>query len=426
VAWFHCFAGVAGDMVLGSLIDAGADIDQLRSTLAGLPLAGWELRIETVERGGIGATRAVVEVEASDVTTRTYRDLIAMLEHANLPGQVADRSLAVLQALAEAESHVHRVPVDQVHLHELGGHDTVVDVVGSVAALEQLGIEEVVVSDVAVGMGMVRAAHGRLPNPSPAVVHLLRGAPIVGRDTAVELTTPTGAALMATWADGFGPMPAMTVLASGFGAGTADPADMPNCLQVVVGWQDVPRVVSTGAPIWSPMPPETGASGARPDPASGADAEPVTLVETTVDDVTGETLAHTLAALLQAGALDAWITPVVMKHGRPGSVVTALARPDGAPAVRRVLQRQTGTLGVRATEVRRWVSPRSVDEVVVLGQPIRVKVGPDRVKAEHRDVVRAAGALDLPVRQVAFAAEAAWEAAHQGASSGTGSSDGSG
>jgi uncharacterized protein (TIGR00299 family) protein len=420
VAWFHCFAGVAGDMVLGSLVDAGADIDAIKAILAALELPGWALRTDVVYRCGIAATRVVVDVVADDVTVRSAGELLARVGRADLPDVVRRRSLQVLRALAEAESQVHRVPADQVHLHELGGHDTLVDVVGSAAGLYLLGIEEIVVSPVTVGMGTIETAHGTMPNPSPAVVTLLRGAPTKGRDTPVELTTPTGAALMATWADGFGPMPAMTVIGSGFGAGTSEPVDLPNCVQVVIG-NRLPATVFSETPASEMAGPKMGGFGVPGSsapgfatPGSEADdpGEALELVETTVDDVTGEILADTLAALLEAGALDAWLAPVVMKQGRPGTVVSALARPHQVSRLGQVLRSQTGTLGYRSTAVCRWASPRTVDEVVVFGHTVRVKVGPDRAKAEHGDAARVAGILRMPVRQVALAAEAAWASGH--------------
>jgi len=382
--WFHCFAGVAGDMVLGALLDAGAPLDEVTSILDRLGLPGWSLRAEPVERAGLAATRAVVDVE-DQPARRTFRDLAALVDRANLPDPVVRRSSAALRALAEAEAKVHRVPVDDVHLHELGGHDTLIDVVGSAAALYLLGVTTVTCSPVAVGTGTVASAHGRLPNPAPAVVALLAGAPVVGHVTPVELTTPTGAALMATWAASFGPLPPLSVDASGFGAGSADLGDLPNCVQVVLG-----------APV---------DSAGRHD---GGALEPIMVLETTVDDVTGESLARAVARLLQVGALDAWVTPAVMKHGRPGHVVAALARPAAVHQVRTELARETGSLGVRVLHAQRWVADRHVDRVEVAGQPVRVKVGPYRVKAEHRDVVAAAERLGWPAHQVAVAAEDAW------------------
>lgn len=397
LAWFHCFNGVAGDMVLGALVDAGADIDVVRSTLQQLGLPGWTLRVDPVVRGGIGATRAVVAVSGADTASRPYAELDALVRRADLPAPVAARSLGVLRALASAEAAVHRVPLAEVHLHELGGHDTVVDIVGSAAALHVLGIEDVVVSAIAVGTGTVHGAHGLLPNPAPAVVRLLHELPVVGIDTPLELTTPTGAALMATWASRSGPLPAMTVTASGFGAGSADPPGLTNCVQVVIG-----------------APAGLGAGQHGPD-LLDPPLEQVAVLETTVDDVTGEILGHCVAALIGAGALDAWVTPVTMKHGRPGHVITALASPASAGALRAILRRETGTLGVRGHWVQRWASPRRVDHVTVAGHQVAIKVGPHRAKAEHADVVRVARAAGLPARHVALAAETAWWEGHRGA-----------
>src|SRR6185437_16679673 len=216
-----------------------------------------------------------------------------------------------------------------------------VDVVGTMAALEVLGVDRVAASPVATGTGTVRSAHGLLPNPSPAVVRLLAGAPIYGRDTPVELTTPTGAALLASLADGFGPLPPMTVSASGFGAGGAELADLPNCTQVVLG---------------------TAASTAGADVGGG---QPVVQLEANLDDVTGEQLAYAVASLMDAGAHDAWVTPAVMKKGRPAHVLHALCDPALVAVVRAVITRTTGTLGVRALTGERWPVARTMAKVTV-------------------------------------------------------------
>lgn len=390
VAWFHCFAGIAGDMALGSLLDAGADFDQVLALLERLPFGGWALERQPVLRGGIAATRAVVTVNDS-VVVRTHAHIVGLVEEARLPERVTRRALATFSALAEVEARLHHRPVDQVHFHEVGGHDTVVDVVGTVAALEILGVDEVEASPVATGMGMVRSAHGMLPNPAPAVVALLEGMPTWGRDIPVELTTPTGAALLAALATGFGPMPPMRVTSDGFGAGTRDLDELPNLTQVVIGTR---------------IDPATGGGGAgHPEADAG---QPVLHLEANVDDATGEQLAHAVSELLGAGAHDAWLSPAVMKKGRPGSVVHVLCDPSAGHRLRRVLRAETGTLGVRGTTGERWPASRSFDTVVVDGNLIRMKVSPGRVKAEHDDVARAARRSGQTLREVAFRAEAAW------------------
>ena len=270
-AWFHCFSGVAGDMALGALIDAGAPIEEVTSILGRLGLPGWALEVEPVLRGGIGGTKVHVRIQESTVV-RTASHIQGLVTDAGLPARVESRALAVFGALATAEGRLHRRPPDQVHFHEVGGVDAIVDVVGTCAALEVLGVDEVTCSPVAVGLGMVRAAHGIIPNPAPAVVELLRGVPTRGVDLSVELTTPTGAALMAALSSGFGALPPMTVGATGFGAGSRELDDRPNLTQVVLG--DPTRVA----------------------PPSG---QPQMLVEANVDDATGEVLAHTIGELLR-------------------------------------------------------------------------------------------------------------------------------
>ena len=379
IAWFHCFSGIAGDMALGSLLDAGADLDEVRSMVERLPVGGWRLDVEPVLRCGIAATKAHVRTEETTVV-RTAGHIAALVEEARLPDRVRQRALAVFGALAEAEGRLHRRPPEQVHFHELGGLDAIVDVVGTCAALEVLEIDTVYASVVVTGTGMVRAAHGLLPNPAPAVVELLAAvrAPTRGIDLGVELTTPTGAALVAALASGFGPLPPMTIARSGFGAGSRDIDGQPNATQVVIG-----------------TPSEAVLGG-----------QPVVLLEVNVDDATGETLAHTIGALLTAGAHDAWVTPIVMKKGRPAHTVSALADVSLSTQVAEVLMAETGSLGVRGTGLDRWPTARHADTVEVAGYPVRVKVSPGRVKVEHDDAARVAQRAGLPLREVLSLAEA--------------------
>jgi pyridinium-3,5-bisthiocarboxylic acid mononucleotide nickel chelatase len=384
VAWFHCFAGIAGDMALGSLVDAGADLDEVRRIVQRIPVDGWSVAARAVTRNGVGATLVEVHAEERGIV-RTYAHIRALLEEARLPARVLDRSLGVFDRLATVEGRIHRRPPAQLHFHEVGGIDAIVDVVGTCAALEVLGVDAVCASAVATGTGMVRTAHGLLPNPVPAVVELLRGAPTHGIDMPVELTTPTGAALLAGLASGWGPLPPMTIASTGFGAGTRVLDDLPNVCQVVVG------TVAAATPAL-------------------ADGQPVVELAANLDDATGETLAHAVEAVLAAGALDAWVTPVVMKKGRPGHVVTALADQALSGQVARVLVAETGTLGVRARQVERWLADRSVQEVVVEGLAVRVKVSPGRVKAEHDDAARVARLTGMPLREVSRRAEEAWRA----------------
>jgi pyridinium-3,5-bisthiocarboxylic acid mononucleotide nickel chelatase len=339
----------------------------------------------------VAATLAVVDV-SDDVVVRTHSHIVGLVEEARLPSRVAKRSLATFAALAEVEGRLHRRPPSQVHFHEVGSHDTIIDVVGTAAALEVLGVDDVTASAVATGTGTVRTSHGFLPNPSPAVVRLLEGVPTWGRDVAVELTTPTGAAILAAMASGFGPLPAMTIRSTGFGAGSHELDGLPNCTQVVVGTRLV----------------------------AATPGQPVVLLEANLDDATGETLAYALQSLLDAGAHDAWITPVLMKKGRPGHTVSALVDPALVESVRQTLRAETGSLGVRATSQERWPATRSLDEVVVEGLAVRVKVSPGRVKVEQADAARVAARTGLPLREVVGRAEAAWRRRADAAAEDTG------
>lgn len=379
VAWFHCFAGIAGDMALGACLDAGAPIEEVRGILGRLPVRGWTLDAEPVLRGGLAATRAVVGAEEHKVS-RTYGHIAALLEEARLPERVRERAGRVFRLLAEAEGRLHRRPMAQVHFHEVGSIDAVVDVVGTCAALEALGVDEVRASPIAVGTGMVRSAHGLLPNPAPAVVDLLRGAPVVGVDVNVELTTPTGAALLAGLCSGFGPLPSMRLTAAGFGAGTRELEALPNLLHLAVG-EAFEEAEATGG-------------------------QPIALLEANLDDVSGEVVAHAVDALLAAGALDAWTTAVTMKKGRPAVVMAVLCHLPEAPRLRDLLAAETGTLGVRVSRVERWPFARQVEEVEVEGLPVRVKRAARRVKVEYEDAARVARRTGLPLREVVSRAEA--------------------
>ena len=385
VAWWHCFSGIAGDMAFGSLLDAGADLDEVTVGLESLHLDGWHIEAQKTTRSGLSATRLIVEVDPEkDVAERTWGIIRGVLENAaGLPERARRRAQKVFAGLAAVEGSLHGTSPEEVHFHEVGGLDALIDVIGTCLALESLDVASVCASTVAVGTGTVRAAHGVLPNPAPAVVRLLTGAPVHGTSQTAELTTPTGAALLAGLEASFGPLPPMKVTASGYGAGRRDPPGMPNVLQVVLGEQDILG---------------EGVSGRHQD---------LVVLEANVDDVTGEVLAHTVEALLAAGALDAWLVPVLAKKGRPGHVVSALAEPDIVARLAGVLARETGTLGFRQHHVDRWAAARQEVEVEVDGQAVRVKIGPHRSKAEYDDCARAASRLGLPLSEVSRRAEEA-------------------
>jgi len=383
LAGFNCSAGVAGDMVSAPLVDAGADPLRIAEIMSGLAFHDYALTFEATQRAGVSSTRAIVVEHGHDDSHhhRSWRDIRTMLEESDLPARVRSRSLAVFEVLADVEGKIHGVAAEEVEFHEVGAVDSIVDVVGVCAALEVLDVEQIVCGSIGTGHGTIRTQHGELPNPSPAVVGLaaMRNVGLTGVNDHRELATPTGVAVMVALADTFGPVPTMNVSSRGFGAGSADVDGRANVVQVLVG---------------------------ESSNVSAYSGEAVRLLEANVDDVTGEVLAHTISALLSAGAHDAWATPIVMKKGRPAHTVHALCDPALSARIVQVMVAETGTLGVRGTILERWPQARSERVVMVDGLEIRVKVTAGRVKVEHDDAVQVAAALGLPLREVLLRAEA--------------------
>ena len=381
-AYFDCFAGVSGDMVLGALLDAGGSEPALREGLARLELDPYELEVGRTERGGIGATQVVVRTEGRK--RRTWGDLRELLGGAALPEPVRQRALATFARLAEAEGRVHRVPAEQVHFHEVGAVDAVVDIVGAALLLEDLGVTEIRASAVATGSGRVRSEHGVLPVPAPAVLELLRGVPLHTGGVEAELTTPTGAAILAASAEGFGELPPVRVARVGYGAGGRRHQEVPNLLRVLLG----ERV------------------DAEPEGDHGL------VLEANIDDMTPELAPWVMDRLLEAGAADVWFTPIHMKKGRPGITLSVLCPPGSETALRGVLWRETSTLGVRGLPVRKWMLERRVVEVEVPGGTVRVKLGLDQsavvnAAAEFADCARVASETGQPLKEVMARAQAA-------------------
>lgn len=376
ILWLNPFSGISGDMLLGALLDLGAPLDAIRAAVASTGLTGWELTAGPVQRAGLAACQARVRVD-DDVPARHAAELLT-LARAAVPAAAGRLAAAAITALAEAEGRIHGVPAAEVHLHELGGVDTIVDTVGVAAALDALGVSAVWSAPLALGAGVIEMRHGQFPAPAPAAVALLDGAAVTGVAGAAETVTPTGAALLRAAGCRYGPMPAMRMAGSGYGAGGREVPGRPNVLPALLG---------------EPL----GDEGTE-----GADsAETLIMVETTVDDVSGELLGDLPGLLLGTGALDAWITAVTGKKGRPAHVVTALCRPGQADPVQARLLAETGSLGARRHAVERRALPRQQAEVTVQGHRIRVKIGPHRAKPEHDDVAAAALATGLPRRVLA-------------------------
>jgi uncharacterized protein (TIGR00299 family) protein len=370
--YVDCIGGAAGDMLLAALLDAGADFERVRASVEPL---GVDLELAVTERAGLRCSQVTV-LASSTNGGRSWTDLRDTIDAAALPETVTASAQAVLRRLAEAEARIHGIELERVHFHELGGLDTVADICGVALSLEQLGVDRFVCSELPAARGTVTAAHGKLPLPAPATLELLRGAPLYGVDLKAELVTPTGAALLTTLADGFGPLPAMRLDAIGYGAGSRELDPYPNLVRVLVG-----------------------------EAAEGAGATTVSLIEANLDDLPPELVPDATQACFAAGALDVWATPAQMKKGRPGIVLSALARPARERAVSEALLRETSTLGVRIGSLRRIELEREERTVEVGGEPVRVKLGRlngevINVAPEHDDCAAVAARTGQPVKSV--------------------------
>ncbi len=388
IAWFQCAAGASGDMLLGALIDAGAPLAVVQAAVDAVGVEPIVVEVEPVLRSGLAALKAHVRVRPSTVV-RTWANVRGLLETADLEEPVRARALAVFARLAQAEATAHRTTADSVHFHEVGALDAVADVVGVCAALHTLGITQAACSGIAVGSGMVRAAHGLLPVPAPAVVELLTeaGAPVYSGDEPYELCTPTGAALLAGVVTQWGGLPLGRLVASGTGAGTRQLESLPNVLRVLLL-----------------------------EPAHDGSVTEELLLETNVDDLDPRIWPDVLERLLAVGAVDAWLTPILMKKGRPAHTLSALVPAAAAEAVRDVVFTQTSALGLREQVVRKHALSRQWVAVDVDGHSIRIKQGlrNGRVvsaQPEYDDVAAAAGASGRPLKAVLADAVAAAQTA---------------
>jgi uncharacterized protein (TIGR00299 family) protein len=385
VLYFDCFSGASGDMVLGALIDAGVPLAEIRRALGSLTVDPEAVWTEPVLRTGIRATKFCVRGETGDHTHahgqephRSLAEIGRVIDGSMLSEKGKTRAKELFRRLGEVEAAIHGVPVEQVHLHEVGALDSIIDIVGTVHALEYLGADRVVTSPLNVGSGSVPTAHGVYPVPAPATLQLLAGAPLYAGRQKAEMVTPTGALLVAGYASSFGPLPRMTVRAIGYGAGSRDFPDAPNVLRVVLG-----------------------------DDQTAADAPPdrVSVIEAEIDDMTPQLFGVAMDSLLAAGALDVFYTPVQMKKNRPGTLLTVIRPPDARAALTALIFRETTTIGVRYRESDREVLERTIIVVETEVGPIGLKVARRlgevfNVSPEFDDCVRAARAANRPVKEV--------------------------
>jgi uncharacterized protein (TIGR00299 family) protein len=425
VMYFDCFSGAAGDMVLGALLDAGLPLDQLRAALGSLG-AGHELDVTRVLRSGLSATHVRVSGEDQPAHShdhphahdhghhhdhdhdhhhphesphshphahsshRSLREIAHLVGHSALSAAAKARAVAMFRRLAEAEAAIHDMTVEDVHLHEVGAIDSIIDIVGVAFGLEWFGIDDIVCSPLNVGGGSVNIAHGRFPVPAPATLRLLEGVPVYSGEIQAELVTPTGALVMSTYAKAFGPMPAMTVERIGYGAGTRDFAGAPNVLRLVIGDR-----VPLGAP-----------EARNPDAS-------VIKVECEIDDMSPQLFGPVGDLLFRAGALDVFLTPIFMKKGRPGTLLTVLAPPALREPVTHLLFRETTTIGVRVETIERETLDREWVDVALDGGTVRIKIAKRHgeilnAAPEFEDCVRVAEAPGRPIKAIQAEAMRAW------------------
>ena len=382
LCYLDCFSGISGDMLLGALADAGASGEAIGRELGKLGLEGVAVRFEKCSRAGLAATR--FRVTAPEAHHRHLGQIEQIIRRAKLGGRVEERSLAVFRRLAEVEAEVHQAPVEKVHFHEVGAADAIVDIVGAAVALELLGIDRIHCSALNLGSGVVECAHGTLPVPAPATAALIQGKPVYARGPAVELTTPTGAAIAATLAEGFGPLPPMRIQATGYGAGEREFPEHANLLRVLIG-----------------------------EPSRATEAAEIWILEANVDDMSPQLAGYVTERLLEAGALDATVTPVYMKKDRPGFTLTVLARPEDRERLGALLFAETTTLGIRSYPAERRVLERDWVEVETGYGVVRVKVARDgagvrNIAPEYEDCRRVARDKGVPLKEVLQRATAAY------------------
>jgi uncharacterized protein (TIGR00299 family) protein len=382
---FDCFAGISGDMTLGALVDLGADPDALRRELDKLGAEGWELIFHRDERGGITGTHAVVGLGASSHHHHrhtTWKDIRRLIEDSEISGGAKKRALAIFQRVAEAEAQVHGTAVEDVTFHEVGALDSIIDIVGTAICLDMLKPERITCGEIELGGGTVECAHGVLPVPAPATLLLVRGMPVKTGGFSKEMTTPTGAGILAASADAFITSGSFTELKTGYGIGTRK-MDKPNVLRV--SWREEKPAADKEEP-WK--------------------TEELILLETNIDDMTGEALGFLMERLFEAGALDVTLTPCAMKKSRPGTIVSALASADRLSVLRRTMFQHSAAIGFREIPVRRLSLPRAESRIAGAFGEARLKTAfleekPLRSKIEYEDRARIACEQGISLEEAA-------------------------
>jgi pyridinium-3,5-bisthiocarboxylic acid mononucleotide nickel chelatase len=387
LAYFDCFSGISGDMTLGALVDAGCPVEYLRSELQSLDVPGWTLASEKVWKNGMAATFVKVQTEDRQ-KHRSLSTILDILQASKLAPQVRDRAAAIFQKLGQAESYVHDAPLEKIHFHEVGAVDAIVDIVGACLGFDALGIDKFSCSPLNVGGGTVKMAHGTLPVPAPATARLLQRIPTYSSGVQKELVTPTGAAIIATVCDSFGPQPAMSVSAIGYGAGTSDLEHQPNVVRIMIG-EVAEKYAGAGIPDAVPF---------------GFDEE-IAVIEANLDDMNPQIYGHFQERALTQGALDVYTTPVQMKKNRPGTLLTVLCKPQDAQSLMDLIFAETTTIGARTYNAKRRVLPRETVTVTTTFGDVRMKVASvnghiRQATPEYEDCRKLAVEKNVPLQTV--------------------------
>jgi uncharacterized protein (TIGR00299 family) protein len=391
--YFDCFAGVSGDMLIGALIDLGVDLDALSNQLSSLGLSAYQVKAERVKRSGIAAVKFNVEVDEGKQPSRKLADICEIINRSELSAQVKARSIQIFERLAEAEAQVHGSTRERVHFHEVGAVDSIIDTVGAMIGLDMLGVDRFFASPLRLGHGLVQTQHGLMPVPAPATAELVRGVPVYAGEIEGEFVTPTGAAIVATLCEGFGPLPEMQITRVGYGAGSRDPKGFPNALRIVMG--------------------DVSESSAKVENESLHQNDSVMVVETNIDDMNPQAYGFVMERAFALGALDVFIIAAQMKKARPGTLLTVLCEPAKTDSIIDMLLRETTTLGVRYYESKRRVLERAIETVETEYGSVRMKVARagDRTLhflPEYDDCARLAAEHEKPVIEVQSAAIAAY------------------
>ncbi len=376
LAYFDCFSGISGDMILGALVDAGVSIEALRSELAKLDLPGYTINAEKVKRSGFAATKVHVLLDEKRQPARHLSDIRKIVETSGLSTSIKEKSMKIFERLAEAEAAVHGTTPDNVHFHEVGAVDAIVDIVGSVAGLNMLGISTIAGSPINLGSGTIKSAHGTLPVPAPATAELLKGIPSYGSLIPFELTTPTGASILGTLSASFGPMPQMKINSIAHGAGGREIPGQPNVLRLMIG-----------------------------DPVTAYSEDASVVIETNIDDMNPQVYDYLIEKLMQQGAQDVYLTPIIMKKGRPAILLSVLTDKTKTEVMLDTIFRETTSIGVRILEVGRKKLTREIKEVDTIYGKIRMKIssrGNEILTAtpEYDDCRRIAEEKQVPLKTV--------------------------